>query len=335
MRLVPETLPRALGQGLSPAYLVAGDEPLLVGEAADAIRAAARAAGFTGRDVLFIERSFDWEILLTELRSPSLFAERRVLELRMASPRPGIDGSQALVAALEDPSPDVLLLLITDKIAGSDRSTAWVKAFETRASCVDADQLQPEQLPSWVASRMRRHGLEPEAQAAQLLAERCEGNLVAAHQEIELLRLLVGAGPVTLEAVAASVANSARFHVFQLGEVLLEGDAPRVLRMLDALKAEGEGLPLVLWCIAEELRSVLQWSPSGNPSARRLFRGGRRRKELLPIACARVSRDRAWAMLSEVARLDGIVKSDRKDEGWSSVARLATEFCIAPLIRAG
>jgi DNA polymerase III subunit delta len=335
MRLVPETLPRALAQGLSPAYLVAGDEPLLVGEAADAIRAAARAAGFTGRDVLFIDRSFDWEVLLTELRSLSLFAERRVLELRMASPKPGLEGSRALVAALEDPAPDVLLLLITDKIAWNDRSAAWVKAFETRASCVDAEQLQPEQLPSWVAARMRRHGLVPQADAAELLAERCEGNLVAAHQEIELLRLLVGAGPVTLEAVAASVANSARFHVFQLGEALLEGDAPRVLRMLDGLQAEDVGLPLVLWCIAEELRSVLQWSPSGNQSAKRVFRGGRRRKELLPIAHARVSRERAWALLIEAARLDGIIKGARKDEGWSAVARIATEFCIAPLIRAG
>ena len=335
MRLVAETLPRALKQGLSPAYLVAGDEPLLVGEAADAIRAAARAAGYSGREVLFVDRSFDWEILRTELHSLSLFAERRILELRMASPKPGLEGSKALVAALEAPSPDVLLLLITDKIAWNDRSAAWVKAFETRASCVDAEQLQVEQLPSWVAARMRRHGLEPAPEAAELLAERCEGNLVAAHQEIELLRLLVGAGPVTVEAVAASVADSARFHVFQLGEALLAGDAPRVLRMLDGLQAEGEGLPLVLWCIAEELRSVLQWSPSGQQNAKRLFRGGRRRKELLPIAYARVSRERAWTLLTEAGRLDAIVKSDRKDEGWSAVARLATEFCIAPLIRAG
>src|SRR5450432_4023154 len=220
MRLVPETLPRALEQGLSPAWLVAGDEPLLVGEAAAAIRERARRAGFTGRDVLFIERGFDWDSLLAEQKSLSLFAERRVLELRMAQPKPRVEGSRALVSVLEEPSADVLVLLITDKIAWADRSSAWVKAFENRGSCVDAEQLLPEQLPAWVTSRMRRTGLDPGPEAAELLAERCEGNLTAAHQEIEQLRLLLGAGPVTREAVADSVATSARFHVFQLGETV-------------------------------------------------------------------------------------------------------------------
>ncbi len=334
MRLVPETLPRALGAGLSPAYLVAGDEPLLVGEAADAIRAAARAAAFTGREVMFIERGFDWGALLAELCSLSLFAERRVLELRMASPKPGVEGSKALVAALEAPSPDVLLLLITDKIAYADRSAAWVKAFENRGSCVDAEQLLPEQLPSWVEARMRAQGLKPEPEAVQLLAERCEGNLVAAHQEIAQLLLLAGPGAVTLEDVAASVANSARYHVFQLGEALLAGDAARALRILDGLAAEGEEPTLVLWCIAEELRSILQWTP-GYGGPKRLNRGGRRRKELLQSAHRRVPRERAWALLGDAARLDGIIKGPRKDEAWSSLARIATELCIAPLNRAG
>jgi len=333
MRLVPETLARSLERGLAPAWLIAGDEPLLVGESTDAVRAAARTRGFTGREVLFIERGFDWDGLLAGLGSLSLFAERRVLELRLAQPKPGVEGSKALVAALELAPPDVLLLLITDKIPWADRSSAWVKAFEAKGACVDADQLLPEQLPGWVEGRMRRRGLVPGPDAAQLLADRCEGNLVAAHQEIEQLALQVGQGAVSVEAVAESVANSARFHVFQLGETLLAGDAPRALRILDGLAAEGEEPTLVLWCIAEELRSILQWSRES--PVKRLHRGGRRRKELLAHAHARVPRARAWALLGEAARLDAIIKGPRKDEAWGTLARIATELCIARQNRAG
>jgi DNA polymerase-3 subunit delta len=335
MRLVPETLSRALAAGLAPAWLVAGDEPLLVGEAADAIRARARADGFTERELLFVEPRFDWQRLLTEFRSRSLFAERRILEVRLPQAKPGLDGSRALVAALEALSPDVLLLVITGRIEWADRSSAWVKAFEAHGACVDAEQLAPEQLPGWVEARMRRYGLEPGPEAAQLLADRCEGNLVAAHQEIERLRLARGAGPVSAEAVAEAVADSARFHVFQLGETLLAGDAPRALRILDGLAAEGEEPTLVLWCVAEELRSILQWSSQPDGAARRLFRGGRRRKELLRTAAQRVPRTRAAELLSSAARIDTLIKGSRKDEAWSALARVAAELCIAARIRAG
>lgn len=335
MRLVPETLPRALEARLAPAWLVAGDEPLRVGETADAIRARARSLGFTGRDVLFVERGFDWDEFAAGLRSMSLFAERRVVELRMPTPKPGVDGGKALVAALADPAPDVLLLVITDKIEYADRSSAWVRAFEEHGCCIDAEQLLPEQLPSWVEARMRRVGLVPEADAVQLLAERCEGNLVAAHQEIELLRLLAGPGPVTVETVADSVATSARYHVFQLGEALLAGDAVRSLRILDGLAAEGEEPTLVLWCIAEELRSILQWTGQASGGARRLYRGGRRRKELLATAARRVPRRAAQELLAAAARTDGLIKGPRKDEAWGELARIAAELCIAARNRAG
>ena len=335
MPLVPETLPRALEGKFAPAWLVAGDEPLLVGEATDLIRARARKEGYTGREVQFVDRSTDWDAILGELKSLSLFAERRILELRMASPKPGTEGSKALVAALTDPSPDVLLLVITDKIEYGDRSVAWLKAFEAHGQWVDAEQLNAERLPSWLAARLKRHGLEPEPEAVQLLVERCEGNLVAAHQEIELLALLVGKGPLSAETVSASVANSARYHVFQLGEVMLAGDAARAVRILDGLAADGEGLPLVLWCIAEELRSVLQF-PSPPPGyTLRLNRGGRPRKELLARAARRVPRPVVLDLLVAATRADAMAKGGRKDEAWGELTRIATEFCIAPRNRAG
>jgi DNA polymerase-3 subunit delta len=335
MRLVPETLARTLERPLAPAWLVAGDEPLLVGEAADAIRRRARAEGFSGREVLFVERGFDWQQLAAAQQSLSLFAERRLIELRLAQPKPGVEGSKALVAALERPAPDVLLLVVTDKIAWADRSAAWVKAFETHGCCVDAEQLLPEQLPAWIEARMRASGLVPTREATALLAERCEGNLTAAHQEIERLKLIAGPGAVSLEAVAESVALSARYHVFQLGEALLAGEAARALRILDGLEAEGEEPTLVLWCIAEELRAVVQLATPAGAAARRVQRGGRRRREQLAAAVARVTPARAWSLLGEAARVDVLIKGPRKAEAWSALARIATEFCIAPLNRAG
>jgi DNA polymerase-3 subunit delta len=335
MRLVPETLARALEGPLARGWLVAGDEPLRVGESADAIRARARALGYTGREVLFVERGFDWSAFGAGLRSLSLFAERRVVELRMPAAKPGVDGAKALIAALADPAPDVLLLVITDKIEYADRASAWVRAFEERGAVVDAEQLQPEQLPAWIEARLRRLGVVAEPDAVQLIAERCEGNLVAAHQEIELLRLLGGEGPLSAETAADAVATSARYHVFQLGEALLAGDAARALRILDGLAAEGEEPTLVLWCVAEELRSILQWSGQAAGGARRLYRGGRRRKELLAAAARRVPRRLAQDLLLAAARADGLIKGPRKDEAWGALARIATDLCIAARNRAG
>ncbi len=338
MRLVGETLARALEQPLAPAWLVAGDEPLLVDEAADAIRASARAQGYLGREVLFVERGFDWELLREGLNALSLFAERRIVELRMPQPKPGLEGSRALVAALAAlaaPAPDVLLLVITGRIEYAERGSAWFKAFEAHGHCVEAEQLAPERLPGWIDARMRRAGLAPDPDAVQLLADRCEGNLVAAHQQIELLALLAGPGPIDAEAVADAVASSTRFHVFQLGEALLAGDAARAIRILDGLAAEGEEPPLVLWCIAEELRSLAQWHGPQSGGLKRLHRGGRRRRELLAAAAGRVPPDAALELLATAAGVDRVIKGRHKDRAWAALARLATDLCIARGIRAG
>jgi len=335
MRLSHDQLENGFGRTLSSGWLVAGDEPLFVGEATDAIRARARSEGYSGREVLFVERGFDWNEFTAGLRAMSLFAERRIVEVRLATPKPGAEGARALTAALADPSPDVLLLVVTDKIEYADRSSAWVKTFEQQGVFVEAEQLAPERLPAWVTARMRRAGLAPTPEAALLLAERCEGNLVAAHQEIELLRLLLGEAAVDVDTVAEAVAHSARYHVFQLGEAMLTGDAGRVVRILDGLEAEGEGLPLVVWCVTEELRAVLQWPGPSQGAPPRLWRGGQRRKEQLARAARRVPRPLAISLLSDAARADRLAKSGGKASAWGTVARIATQFCIAAQNRAG
>jgi DNA polymerase-3 subunit delta len=324
MRLVPETLARELARSLPPFVLIAGDEPLLVGEAADAVRARAKQDGYASREVVFVERGYDWNQILAETRSMSLFAERRILELRMPSPKPGPDGSRALAEIVRgEPPQDLLILLITDRIEWSDQSAAWVKAFEEHGVFCDVEQLSPERLPEWLVARMRRLKLEPDDDAVQLLAERCEGNLVAAHQEIERLALLAGPGRIDLATVESSVANSARYNVFQLGEAALAGDAGRVARVLDGLAAEGEEPVLALWCLTEEVRAVMQWAPQlprGAP--KRLFRGGRRRQTLIGEAARRLSKPRLRELLLDAAHADAVMKGARAGEPWSELLRL-------------
>jgi DNA polymerase-3 subunit delta len=325
MRIVPETLARELsGRDLRASWLIAGDEPLLVGEAADQVRARAKALGYGQRDVLFVERGFDWGSVLGETRALSLFAERRILELRLPTPKPGVEGSKVLAEIVREPAPDLLLLVITDRLEWSDRSAAWVKAFEEHGGFVEVEQLTPERLPAWLGERLARVGLSADADALQLLAERCEGNLVAAHQEIERLALLAGPGRLDLDTVADAVANSARFNLFQLGEAALAGDASRTTRVLDGLAAEGEEPTLVLWSLAEELRALLQWQPNparGAPA--RLFRGGRRRQTLLGEAARRLPRPRVRELLLDAAHADAVIKGARSGDPWSELLRIA------------
>ncbi len=325
MRFVPENLARELaGAQLRPCWLVTGDEPLLVGESADGIRARARALGYAQRDVLFAERGFDWGVVLAETRAMSLFAERRILEIRLPTPKPGVEGSKVLCEVVREPAADVLLLMITDRVEWADRSAAWVKAFEEHGGLVDVERLTPERLPAWLTERLARVGLSADADALQLLAERCEGNLVAAHQEIERLALLVGPGRLDLDTVEGAVANSARFSLFQLGEAALSGDAGRATRVLDGLAAEGEEPVLVLWSLAEELRALLQWQPNparGAPA--RLFRGGRRRQTLLGEAARRLPRPRVRELLLEAAHADAVLKGARSGEPWGELLRIA------------
>jgi len=256
MRITTDQLPRALDQPLASAWLVAGDEPLLVGEAADAIRARARATGYNGRELFFAERGFDWSALLAASRSLSLFAERRIIELKLQSPRPGKEGGAVLARLAANPAPDTLLLVVTGRPERETYGTAWFKAFEKTGVVVQSWPVEIGQLPQWITARAARLGLAIDPEGAQMLAERVEGNLLAANQAIEQLALLHPGGAVSAGEVLAAVANSARYDVFQLGEAALDGDATRSLRVLEGLRAEGAEPALVLWALCRELRAL-------------------------------------------------------------------------------
>lgn len=256
MRILSDQVARTLEKGLARAWLIAGDEALLTGEAADAVRARARAEGYAGRDLFVADRNFDWSEASAASRTLSLFAERRILEFRMPTPRPGKEGGAVLAALAADPGPDNLLLVVTARPEKDTWASAWFKAFEKHGVFVEAKPVEIGRLPQWIAARGQRLGLAFEPGAAELLAERVEGNLLAAQQELEKLALLHSGGRVDLDAVQEAVANSARYDVFQLGEAALAGDAARSLRILEGLRAEGAEPPLVLWALCRELRAL-------------------------------------------------------------------------------
>ena len=258
MSLSPEQLEAGLARRLAPAYLIAGDEPLLIQECADAIRRRARELGFAEREVHAVERGFDWAAFAGELSSLSLFASRRLIELRLKTPAAADGGAELFARFAANPPDDIVLLAITPKFQGRGKQPAWVQAFAQVGELVEVQPVEPAALPAWIQGRLRRVGLRADAEAVRLLAERVEGNLLAAHQEIEKLRLLHGEGELDAEAVRAAVADSARFDIFKLADAAVAGDLTRALRILAGLKAEGLAIPQVLWPLAREIRGLVR-----------------------------------------------------------------------------
>jgi DNA polymerase-3 subunit delta len=327
MNIPVEQIAKAIKSPLPQVWLVAGDEQLRVNESVDLIRHSARQEGFVGREVFFVERGFDWQGLLEELHSQSLFSDKRIVELKMAQAKPGADGSKMLQKAIESIGPDVLLLVQTAKIEWADRKAAWVNAFAEAGVWVDVEPLSIDQMPTFVTQRLKKAGLRADAEVVNLLVERCEGNLVAAAQEIELLALLSGTETLSAAVVAETISSSARYDVFTLSEALLRADSARVVRILDGLRLEGEEPILVLWALLEEIRSVLQVSTNGN--AKRLFRGGFKRREALNGVSQKISKRQAFEFLRRAGRIDGMIKGAVDGDPWVELIQLAVEFCRA------
>ncbi len=312
MKLTLEGLPTQLAERLLPVYLVCGDEPLLVGEATDLIRARARTQGFDEREVFFIERSASvWETITQAAQSLSLFSTRRLLDIRLPTARPGIAGATALQRVIDAAGPDLLVLIVTGALERETHSAPWVQAAQARGAVLPLWPVERARLPQWLRIRFRAARLQPEEAALELLAERCEGNLLAARQEIDKLALLLGPGAaVTPADIAASSADSARFDVYQLGPAVRAGDAARALRILAGLHAEGAEPVLVLWALARELHARIAAAGAGTGRVRA-----------------------PWARLvARAARVDRVAKGLREGDAWDELALLATELCgLRPL----
>ncbi|MDE2052429.1 MAG: DNA polymerase III subunit delta [Gammaproteobacteria bacterium] len=331
MKLTSDSLGSHLERQLLPAYLVSGDEPLLTGEAVDAIRARARAGGFSEREVHFLERGSDWDDVRASAGNLSLFGSRRLLELRLPTGRAGAAGNNALLTLLERDDPDTLLLILTPRLDRDAQGAQWFKALESRGGWVPVWPVEADKLVAWLRGRCRRLRLEVDEEALALLAERTEGNLLAAHQELEKLRLLAPAGTITVDTVLASVADSARFDVFRLSEAVLEGEADRALRVLAGLRSEGTEQTLVLWALTKALRDL--WGAVANPAGR--ARGGwQRQSAALDRAVRRAPRLSFRALTLRAARADRMIKGRLQGNAWDEMALLAADICARPAVPA-
>jgi len=256
MKIFPDKLEATLKKGLLPIYFLSGDEPLQLGEAANAVRRHAREQGYTEREVMHVDKGFDWNELLMASNSMSLFAEKRVIDLRLPSGKPGKDGGAALVEYAGRPPEDTVLLISSGKVDKRSQSAKWYTALDKVGATLQVWPVETADMPRWLDQRLRSRGLQTEKDAVRVIADRVEGNLLAAAQEVDKLVLLNGTGALSLEQVESAVADSARFDVFGLVDAALEGDAPRLTRMLDGLRGEGVEPILVLWALTRELRSL-------------------------------------------------------------------------------
>jgi len=322
LRLIPDQLKQALGRGLAGIYLVSGDEPLLVGEAADAIRAAARAAGYADRRVFFIERTFDWDVVKQDTQSLSLFAERRLFELRMPSGKPD-KGAAPLIDIATRPPVDVLCLVITDNLERKASETAWVRAVEQHGVWVPIRPVDTAALPGWLRARASTLQVDMEPEAAQLIVDRVEGNLLAAKQELEKLALLSNGKRITADLVMRSVGDSARYDVFQLGAAAAAGDAERALRILLGLKSEGVEPTLILWALIRELRGL--WQARERSRLRSNARGSAWNLAATPssAALARISKIPLARLLRQANHTDRVIKGLAGGDAWTAITGLA------------
>jgi DNA polymerase-3 subunit delta len=331
LKLNPDSLLTHLQQALAPSYLVSGDDPLLTGEAADAIRARAKAAGFTERDVHFMERGADWNDVRASTGNLSLFASRRLVEIRLPSGKAGTTGNSTLSELLARQDPDTLLLILTPRLDRDAQAADWVRAIEANGAWVQVWPVDPERLVGWLRARSRRMKLEVAEEALELLAERTEGNLLAASQELEKLSLIAPGGRASAETVLESVADSARFDVFQLGEAVLAGDAPRALRVLAGLRAEGVEPTLALWSLTKAIRDI--WGAVASPGGFRP-RAWQRQAAALEKGIRRAPRLSFSALALRATRADRMIKGRLAGNPWDEIALLAADICAIPAVPA-
>ncbi|WP_137174586.1 DNA polymerase III subunit delta [Massilia sp. HP4] len=332
MQLRLEALDGHLSKGLASLYVITSDEHLLALEAADRIRKTARAQGYTERDVLTVERSFKWGELLAANQALSLFGDKKLIELRIPTGKPGKDGSAALQAYAKDLGPDNLTLVTLPKLDWQTAKSSWVTALQQAAVYIEIPNVERAHLPGWIGQRLSSQGQGAERQSLDFIADRVEGNLLAAHQEIQKLGLLYEPGKLSFEQVHDAVLNVARYDVFKLSEAMLGGDPARLARMLEGLKGEGEALPLVLWAVSEEIRTLLKLKTGmsqGRPLGALLkeYRIWGPRERMMEPALRRVSLGTLEAALQEAAQVDRMVKGLRSKQfagdAWDAMLQLA------------
>jgi DNA polymerase III subunit delta len=332
MRIDSEQLQNHLGRELKPLYTVFGNEPLLALEAADRVRATARTAGYTEREILSAESGFKWSRLALSGGSQSLFATKKLLELRIPTGKPGTEGAAALQAYCAALPSDTVTLVWLPDVDWRVLKAAWFEALEQAGIAVEAKAVPRKALPKWLATRLQAQDQQADTATLEFIAERVEGNLMAAYQEIQKLALLFPPGPIAFEQVLNAVLDVARYDVFNLGEAVLEGDPLHLARMIDGLRGEGAAPPLVLWAISEEIRTigkVVTGLAAGRPTSM-LWRDakvwGARHQNLMQQHSRRFTLTQVTDALRHAAAIDRMIKGLGRGDVWDELLQLALRF---------
>lgn len=334
MKLSAEDLPRQLAQGLAPLYVIHGEALLLAIEAADVIRAAARTAGYVEREILIAEKGFNWAELRNSAQSLSLFATRKLVELRIPSGKPGVEGGQALQEYCQHLNSDTVTLISLPRLDKATQSSKWFTALTAQAVIITADEISLSALPAWIAGRLKRQHQSADAPTLDFIADKVEGNLLAAHQEIQKLALLFPEGALTFEQVKDAVMDVSRYDVYKLSEAMLAGDAARYAHILDGLRAEGTATVLILWALTEDIRTLgkaLRAMQQGG-SLSNVLRDARvwgMRQKLMERATQRFSLTLAERALQRAALVDKVIKGLRPGDAWDELLQLGVRCAHA------
>lgn len=351
MQIAAPQLANHLQRGLKSLYVLHGDEPLLQQEALDAIRLHAKGLGYSERTSHTVSGAhFDWSEVLAAGGSLSLFADKQIVEIRIPSGKPGKDGSAALqqLAQQAQGNEDTLTVILLPRLDKLTKATAWFMALENSGVTLQVEPVDRQALPAWIAQRLAAQGQKVQAgeegqRTLQFFADRVEGNLLAAHQEIQKLGLLfppdaANTGVLTWEQVESAVLNVARYDVFKLSEAVLAGHSVRVQRMLEGLQAEGEAEVLVHYTLAEDIRALKRVKDAMGlgrplPMALREQRIWGVRERLFERVLPRLSADALNQLLQSAHQVDGIVKGLKLPQwphsGWQALHRLALQLCQA------
>lgn len=329
MKIQANQLSSHLKKKLAPCYLVTGDEHLLVDEALDAIRSAARDHGFTSRELYVATTGFDWTQLRNSSANLSLFAEKRIIELRLPTGKPGKVGGQAIVDLVEQIDAELLLIVSAPKLDRGTAASKWAKALDAKGVNTTIWPVGVRELPGWIAARMRSVGLQPDRGAVALIADRIEGNLLAAGQEIEKLRLLLGEGKVAAEDVSKAVANSSRYDVYKLADAALAGDARRAMKILVGLRAEGVEPVIVVWSLTRELRTLAKLADAirqGMDLSSAMKKAGvwQTRQALLRSCVGRHPAGTFYQLIKAAGNADQAAKGQSQSDPW----QLATDIVL-------
>lgn len=333
MKIYANQLAGQLSHGLQSCYLIVGDEPLQVMEAVDAIRNKAKSEGFTEREVMHVDTKFKWDMLFASMGTLSLFAEKKIMELHIPSGKAGAVGSKAITKFVENIPDDICLLIQCEQWTAANDKTKWVKTIEKNGTFMRVYLPKASEFGSWLRMRCRSIGLHVENETIALLAMRLEGNLLAASQELEKLKMRFGSQNITVRDVAGLVADNARFDVFRLTDALLENQLSRVLRMTRALKQNSISIVILHWALERQTRTLLFFASIKSkgqrvsPADYRKQGIWQNQQALIQAALNRLQTQQLQELLVGMAQLDRIIKGQAKGDAWLELEKWMMRFC--------